>query len=236
MLDVIADSRPSSPAVFYQGDVLSYGDLRQQAREAARGLLALGVTRGDRVGVLLGNQPEWLVMCFAAAYVGATFVPLNTWYKRTELAWTLRHCELSILVFAPRFINQNFAAMFSELIPDLSKADPSLLRSPEFPRLRALVALGEDVPGTMRWTEFLSGASSVSSTTLAAASARVAGEDFAFILYTSGSLAEPKGVLLNHRSALENGFDMGERRAIIADDRIWLGSPLFYGLGATNAL
>ncbi len=236
MLDKVAGSHASNPAIFYLGETVTYGDFRHYAQEAARALLAFGVRRGDRIGVLLGNQPEWLVMCFAAAYVGATFVPLNTWYKKSELAWTLRHCELSILVFTPKFLNQDFAAMFGEIIPGLRNSEAGALKSAEFPKLRALVALGGGVAGALKWSDFLAASRSIGDAEFVAAAAAVSSDDAAFILYTSGSLAEPKGVLLNHRGVLENAFSMGERRAIVADDRIWLGTPLFYGLGATNAM
>ena len=236
VLEEMAESRPLHPAIFYLGRTISYAELRQMSRAAARALLALGVRRGDRVGVWLGNQPEWVVMCMAAGYVGATFVPLNTWYKKAELAWTIRHCELSLLVSADRFLNQDFAGMLGELIPDLSKQRPGDLRSVAYPSLRVLAVLGAPVGGTMAWCDFLARDQEVSDAALGSAFAMVGGDDHAFILYTSGSLAEPKGVLLAHRGAVQNGFDMGQRRAVDGTDRVWLGSPLFYGLGATNAL
>ena len=89
---------PSRPAVFYGDEVVSYGELNDRATEAAKALLALGVGAGDRVGVLLGNNPDWVVMVVASSMIGACFVPLNTWFKKNELAWTMRHAALSVVV------------------------------------------------------------------------------------------------------------------------------------------
>ena len=92
------------------------------------------------------------------------------------------------------------------------------------------------MPGALGWQDFRAHGRTVSTDAFRERAANVRETDAAFILYTSGSLAEPKGVLLNHGGVIGNAHGMGERRAIVSEDRIWLGSPLFYGLGATNAL
>src|SRR5439155_2557402 len=150
-LDDVARLHGDKPAVFHLDETIVWRELQQRAEEAARALLAFGVKRGDRVGVLLGNQPEWQVMCFAASYVGATFVPLNTWYKRTELAWTIRHCQLTAVILAARFLNQDFAGLMQEMIPELASAPPGNLRSAEFPSLRVVGVLGSSMPGALGW-------------------------------------------------------------------------------------
>src|SRR5690349_18867204 len=93
-----AAAAPASPALFYADRVWSYRDLLEATEVAAKALLALEIRAGDRIGVLLGNDPDWLVLAMAASRVGATFVPLNTWYKKAEIAWTVRHCGLKLLV------------------------------------------------------------------------------------------------------------------------------------------
>jgi fatty-acyl-CoA synthase len=236
LLDEIVAQRPNHPAVLYHGNCLTYLQLRSLAMSVAKSLMALGVKRGDRVGAMLGNQPEWLMMSLGASYVGAIFVPFNTWYKRTEIEWTIRHCGLSVLVSLSQFLKQDFSATIRNIIPQLAMSEPGQLRSDAFPSLKAVVFLGERVPGAFTWQGFLAAGSSESEKAVATRQAAVEPGDAAYILYTSGSTAEPKGVLLGHGGVVGNGYDMGQRRFVDGGDRVWIGTPLFYGLGATNAL
>ena len=218
-----AASAPSRSALIRGAQVISYAELDARGAAVAKALVALGVRRGDRVGVLLGNEPEWVDACLGAARVGALFVPLNTWYRREEIAWTVRHCGLSVLIAAAHFLKTDYAGLLGELAPQL-------------PGLRTLVFIGAVQPGALDWDGFLRLGEATASAALDAAGAQVSPDEPAFLLYTSGSTAEPKGVLLTHRGVVENGYQLGVRRGLVNDDRVWLGSPLFYALGATNAL
>jgi fatty-acyl-CoA synthase len=227
---------PNHPAIIYGEETVSYADLVSRSNDAARALLAIGVRRGDRVGVLIGNEPEWVVMALAASIIGATCVPLNTWHKRAEIAWVIGHCGLVAVIAVRQFLKTDYGALFHQLIPELAEAFPGAIQSPAFPMLRSIVLIGERVGGTFSFQDFLRCGRALPDSTLRAARAGVDPEATAFILYTSGSTAEPKGVELRHRGVVENGFDLGQRRAITDQDRTWLGTPLFYALGATNAL
>lgn len=225
-----ARAAPGHPAIFHGDQIISYAELAGRARAAAGALMAEGVGAGERVGVLMGNDPDFVVVALAASMLGATLVPLNTWYKPAELGWTLRHAGVSLLVVARRFLKTDYAAVLAEIVPDQARPTEAL------PRLRRIVFTGEGPAGTLDWPAFLKAGEAVSSAALDAASAAVAPETPAYVLYTSGSTAEPKGVLLNHSGVVANGFDLGRRRGIAAEDRVWFGTPLFYALGATNAL
>lgn len=228
----MAAARPDRPAILFEDVCLSYGALDERARAAAKGLLALGVVPGERIGILIGNTAEWVVMALAASAIGVTLAPLNTWYKPAELAWTIRHCGLTAIVAVRTFLKTDYGAVFADLLPALGRGLPD----PAFPRLRALVLIGEPVAGAVGWVRFLGDGAAISDAQLDAVMAAVDPDTPAYVLYTSGSTAEPKGVLLRHRGVVENGFDLGQRRGIGPDDRTWLGTPLFYALGATNAL
>ena len=223
---------PLRPAILFGDRTISYREIRERMNEAARALLAAGVRPGDPVAALLGNDPDWVTVALAASAVGALFVPLNTWYKKAELAWTLKHCGVRVLVTARRFLKADYGQLFNELIPELADATPGRLRATAFPELNTVVFLGETPRGALAWSDFVAAGRGVPAPDPKA----VEPDGPAYVLYTSGSTAEPKGVLLTHRGIVENGFDLGQRRAIVPEDRTWLGTPLFYALGATNAL
>jgi len=236
VIDATAAEAPERAAIIYHGRSISYDELRDASIIAARALLAKGVRPGDRIGVLLGNCPEWVVMALAADRVGAVFVPFNTWYKETEIAWTLDHCGISLLVAATSFLKSRYDAIIAQLVPELMTGSSWPLQSVRFPELRHVVFVGVEPSDPRSWQRFLGDGLVVTQSDLSARSALLAGDRTAFILYTSGSTASAKGVQLNHGHVVENGWYLGARRGIGPDDRVWLGSPLFYGLGATNAL
>ncbi|MBI2203869.1 MAG: AMP-binding protein [Candidatus Rokubacteria bacterium] len=237
LLDEIAAARPDADAVVFRGRRLSYAQLTTGVNDVARALLALGVRHGDRVAILLGNRPEWLITLFAAAKVGAVTVGISTFSTARELAWTLDHARPSVLVTAETVRGRDHLAAIQELVPELDHATPGGLRSDRLPELRAVVTVGDGPhDGLYRFDELSVPATNTRAAALREAHAAVAPDDVCYILYTSGSTATPKGVTLAHRGVIENGFAIGERQHLGPGDRVWLAVPLFWSFGSANAL
>jgi fatty-acyl-CoA synthase len=237
LLDELAARHPERPPLVFQNTRATYQQFQQAVNMLARALLYLGMQRGDHVALLMSNRLEWLYTAFAVAKVGATLIGLNTWYRPRELAYVLGHSETSLLITSARFLRHHYLTMLRELIPELEAAAPGRLRSANFPHLRTVVVHGEEpCTGAYRWDDLPALASQVSKARLDAAQRQVAPDHTAFILYTSGTPAEPKGVRLQHRHLIENAFNIGERQHLTERDRLWIAAPLFWPYASGNAL
>src|SRR5439155_19667854 len=128
LLDEIAARDPSREFIVGGRQRLSYGETRARARHLAKGLLKLGVKRGDKVALLMPNRPEWLLVDFAVTLLGATLVPISTWSRARELAYMLDHSDATTLIMVDRFAGQDYLGMVAELGGPSSDRLPKLRR------------------------------------------------------------------------------------------------------------
>ena len=237
LLDEMAAARSEADAVVFRDQHLTYAMLRARVDEFARALLAVGVTRGDRVAVLLPNRPEWVIAALAIARIGGVVTAISTFSTPRELGWALDHSGAVALVTSAAFRGRDYLSALHDLCPELDRSEPGELRSARLPHLRTVVCVDERRhDGVFRPDAFLARAAMTRSMALESAQRAVTPDDLCYILYTSGSTATPKGVTLAHRGVIENGFNIGERQHLTAADRLWLAVPLFWSFGSANAL
>lgn len=236
LLRELARRHPERPAISFEGQDHSFGHVDRHVDHYAKALLAVGIRRGDSVAVLAGNRPSWLYSALAAARIGAVTVPINTWYKQDELQYALGHGDVKALLFHDRLRDIDYAPLVAKVIPWAAdgRADPA---ASQLPLLGHVIELGEHrLAGATSLTHFLSSGAAVTDADLAAAESLVRPDDLAFLIYTSGSTARPKCVALEHHPMIVNTFNIGERQALDANDRSFVATPLFYGLGVIQAL
>ena len=189
------------PAVVLGGEVLTYRDLEERSRALAQGLLARGVGKGCRVGLLFENSPSWVVYWAAVTRIGAVAVPLSTFSKPPELARVVRHGDLQGVVTQRSFLGQDFVGILEQGINALATSPPDLLL-PTVPFLRWIVVDDIDSPTWARPPAWVTDAGSRATSLVEEAEAELCPDEPAMMIYTSGQSATPKGVWHSHASVM----------------------------------
>jgi fatty-acyl-CoA synthase len=196
----------------HQGYRASYRELWDEVGLAARGLLARGVRKGDRVGIWSPNRAEWLVTQLATARIGAILVTINPAYKPAELEHALTKAGVGLLVLARGFRQADYVAMLQEV-------------RPRCPLLRATVVLDED------WAGLLADGERVDERELAAVEATLDPTDAINVQFTSGTTGLPKGATLSHHNILNNGYFTGRGLRYSEHDRVCVPVPFYHCFG-----
>jgi acyl-CoA synthetase (AMP-forming)/AMP-acid ligase II len=234
MLRTAAEQRPDADALIFPDRRRSYAELNRAARAWAKTFLAMGVQAGDNVGILLTTRPEFVELLFGIAMIGAVAVPVNARYQASELAFLVKDADLVALVTTGRVADTlDFSQRLATALPSLASArNPEALTLDEAPVLRSIICL--DPPCSAYLVEgqaALAFGDEVSEEQVDAAIDAVDGEDVAFILYTSGTTANPKGALISHRGIVGNSRNLGKRYRVGPEDRVWSPLPIFHIAG-----
>lgn len=189
---------------------------------------------GDHAAVWLPNGIEWVVAVFSLANLGAIFVPVNTRFKAEELEYILRQSDSCALILQDQFQKTDFLNMLGQLCPELSASPPGNLRSSRLPALRTVVTVSPGkIPGSVSYGELFQMGREIDLKPIEEA---VRPARTVSILYTSGSTAFPKGVMLSHNNILRNGFEIGERLGLTREDRYFNPCPYYHNAGLVDGL
>jgi fatty-acyl-CoA synthase len=210
----------------------SYAEFDHRVDQLAKGLLAIGIERGDHVGIWARNVPDWLTFMFATAKIGAVLVTVNPVYKAHELAYVIKQSDMKALAIIDAFRDVDYVQIVRELVPEASTQQRGHLDSAEFPRLKSLIYMGpEKHRGFYAMPELLVLGENMPDAPLRDLTASLHADDVVNMQYTSGTTGFPKGVMLTSRNILNNGFFIGERQKLGPDDRMCLPVPLFHCFG-----
>ncbi|MCY1348401.1 AMP-binding protein [Pseudomonas jinjuensis] len=210
----------------------SWAQLAETVDGVARGLLALGLRTGERLGIWAPNCAEWCILQFASAKIGAVLVNINPAYRLGELEYALKQSGCSWLVCADAFKTSDYHAMLDELLPELGQGRPGELASKTLPELRGVISLCEQPPaGFLRWNQLAPLGASVAPAELAERQALLQFDEPINIQYTSGTTGFPKGATLSHYNILNNGYMVGESLGLSEEDRMVVPVPLYHCFG-----
>jgi fatty-acyl-CoA synthase len=210
----------------------TYAEFDRRVDELAKGFLAIGLKKGDHVGIWATNVPDWNTVLFAAARIGIVFVTINTAYKLHELAYLLQQSDMTCLCIGDGYKDSDYVAMLNELVPELKQSERGHLKSERFPCLKNIVYVGpQKHRGMYSFMELLLLGKYTEDDELHAIEALCDTNDIVNMQYTSGTTGFPKGVMLTHRNILNNGFGIGENQRLTQNDIVCLPVPLFHCFG-----
>ena len=229
-----AERWPDRDAVVYadRNLRLTWKQFSDQVDATARGLMALGVRKGEKVAVWATNVPYWVTLQFATARIGAVLLTVNTYYRTSELSYLLRQSEAENLFLIEGFRDIDYIGTLYEILPELRSQERGRLRSADFPHLQRVLYLGQEKHrGMYTVPEILALSDLVSEDEYQARQSELSPHDVVNMQYTSGTTGFPKGVMLTHYNIANNGFWIGERQRLSETDRLCLPVPLFHCFG-----
>ncbi len=232
------------PLILLGNERITYAEASERSARLARGLLASGVGKGTRVGLLMPNGPDWIVGWLAATRIGAVLVPMNTFYKPRELGWVMHHADVHTLLTVPRFLNNDYLERLETTAPSLAQQKADALVVSELPHLRAVYVWGEadrtSLPSWARPARALEEADDASpridDAFLAEIERCVTPADPMLVIYSSGSTADPKGAIHSHGTVLRHSYNLNQVRDITPDDRCFSPMPFFWVGGLVFSL
>jgi fatty-acyl-CoA synthase len=234
LLQETAARFPEKEALVYadRGFRLTYQELDALTDRLARGLMSLGVRKGEKVAVWATNVPYWVALQFATAKIGAILLTVNTSYKKEELRYLLSHSESENLMLIDGFRDTDYVSVLYDLIPELKSCPRGFLSSTSFPSLRRVMFLGpEKHRGMYSIPEILSLAPMTSEQSYAERQQSLSPHDVVNMQYTSGTTGFPKGVMLTHYGIGNNGYWIGQNQRFSEEDRVLIPVPLFHCFG-----
>ena len=211
---------------------ITYRDAADESTRLARGLVASGIGKGDRVGLLMPNGPDWVVTWLAATRIGAVVVPMNTFYKPRELGWVMRHADVRMLLAVPRYLSNDYLERLETVAPRLARQKAESLLLPELPCLRGVTVWGETDRSWTRSARNLEAAvdaqPAIDADFLAELESCVAPADPMIVIYSSGSTADPKGAIHTHGTVLRHSLNLNQFRDLTPEDRVFSPMPFFW--------
>lgn len=225
---------PDHEALVYpdRGLKYTYQEFNDVCEKVAKGLIALGIEKGENVAVWASNIPEWVSLQFGTGKMGAVLVTVNTNYRSAELEYLLRQSDATTLFLIEDFKGNSYIDTIYELCPELETSLPGQLDSKRLPLLKNVVVFSDKkYNGAYNWSDVLEMAEKVDDNELKARTADLAPDDVINMQYTSGTTGFPKGVMLTHSNLTNNGYNIAACMKLTKQDRLCIPVPFFHCFG-----
>ena len=234
ILDETASKYPNNDALVYvdRGLRYSYRDFKKAVDDLAKGLIKLGIKKGDHISIWAYNVPEWVILQFASAKVGAVLVTVNTYYKAHELEYLLKQSDSTTIFLVGGFKDVNYVDTLYKVVPELKESSPGSLKSEKLPFLKNVVFIGkEHHPRMFSFDELINIGKEITDEELQKRQNSLHFNDVINMQYTSGTTGFPKGVMLTHYNIVNNAYWVGNYMGFTNKDRLCIPVPFFHCFG-----
>jgi fatty-acyl-CoA synthase len=226
---------PENPALIQPEFKLrqNYRDFYASCRETAKGLMAMGVKRGDKISVWTTNIPQWVYLQFSLGMIGGILVTVNTNYQSHELEYILKQSDSTTLFLIDSYRDTSFYNTVRNIIPEVDGCKPGHLVCAKLPLMKNIVYIGEKVstPGMFKFTDMINMGKSITDQELEDRMNSLDDQDVINMQYTSGTTGFPKGVMLTHHNIVNNARMVGDVMGMTDTDSLLIQVPLFHCFG-----
>ncbi len=235
LVDILADNFGDNIGLEYHslGIKQNFRQLRETFDRVAKGLMTLGIARGDKVAIWANNLPEWVYTQFGSARMGAVLVTVNTNYRAKELEYLLQQSDATTLILTGGVREPDeYLKVLDKVCPAIKECEPGRLDCKNLPFLKNIIYLGKDkLPGMYTWDDVLELSGKISDQELQERLDSLAPDDVINMQYTSGTTGFPKGVMLSHTNLIGNALSMAECMKLTPDDAMCIPVPFFHCFG-----
>ena len=234
LLEKQVDLYPNHEAIVYPELKLrkTYSEFNEMVNQAAKGLMALGIQKGENVAIWADNKPEWITSQFATGKMGAVLVTVNTNYQANELTYLLKQSEATTLIMAESYKGTSYVDILKQLCPELGVQEKGKLRLETLPNLKNIIVISDaEYHYAYTWKEVIAKGNGINNVHLEQRKQSLNEDDVINMQYTSGTTGFPKGVMLTHRNIVNNGNQIADCMKLTPNDRLCIPVPFFHCFG-----
>jgi len=242
LLTLLSHDYPNNEALVYpdRNLRLTFSELENRARTIAKGLIKLGVEKGDRVALWATNVPEWVMLQYALAKIGAILVTVNTGLRASEIEYLLRQSQAKVLITIEGYKGVSYIDTIYSIVPELKESQSGYINSSKLPELKNVIYINDAtsaIPsGMIPFDRLIDLAAEVTDGELAKIESQLDVDEVINMQYTSGTTGFPKGVMLSHRNIVNNGYWVAEGLGYTSSDRLCSPVPFFHCFGCVIAV
>jgi len=225
------------PALIYNEEKFSYHELKQKIDGFSKGLIALGIRKGDRIALWLPNYPEWIIAQWAIAQIGSVLLPVNPRYRAYDLEYALNNAEVNTLILTDSFMKTDFLHIFGQICPDIINSFKGFYNCPRIPTLKNIIILrGQHKHPQQTFENVIELGKAVSDSQLQKTITKVTAKDMVYLLYTSGTTSTPKAAIRTHDNILQHAYDVGNNMGLRPKDKVLGVIPFCGAWGAATLI